>query len=93
MMQATRGYKMKLVTALAKQFTVEESSEVVDDVLVKSIFVYEPDEDSEYLVRFSTTDDVNYTANNVYSTLVHGTVYTEKEIKALLKNNSIKPKE
>ncbi|WNA15711.1 hypothetical protein XaC1_68 [Xanthomonas phage XaC1] len=84
---------MKLVTALAKKFFVEESSEIVEDETVSSIFVYEEEDDAEHMVRFSTTDNVNYTVNNVFSNLAHGTVLTEKEIKALLKNNSIKQKE
>jgi hypothetical protein len=84
---------MKLVTALAKKFFVEESSETVDDETVSSIIVYEEEDDAEYMVRFSTTDNVNYTVNNVFSNLVHGTVLTDKDIKVLLKNNSIKPKE
>lgn len=81
---------MKLESTLAKQFDVEISTKTEEGTILTVLEVYEKDNDCEFMFSLTTADDVSYTVGNVYSTLEHGTVLTEKELKVLLKNKSIK---
>ena len=95
---------MKLENYLAKFFDIDVKSETDmsrnDTAKVQHIFVYEKGEECEPLIILVDVTGVlvpagdvkTYRLGNIYSTMQHGQLMTEKEVKQAAKNGEIKSK-